>query len=1799
MNLPAAAAQRLDSYLRAVEHNLAHKSPAVRRELLDELRDHALEALLRQGGDSPTSADVERVLATMDAPECFAETPVQTPTALAPAPARASFAWLLLALGFLLVNAYGVWRLSHPPEGTPIQATTNAVVDASQPAPAQAPLQILHYEQVNVSAAREVTLRLVFSAAPNRDQLPQYLALSEEGDPELAYELVGRAGSNVVLIKTETVSHDRFDIHLKPGLTGADSSAAPGIEQKTTVGVRSDFEFQRMEANTPSFEGCELRALFNSKPDMNQDAASLVAVDPAVTFTVSLLDGWRGSGLRINGRFKAGGLYTVTLKAGLAAESGTVLDRDITRVVQFPDRPADLAIEVSGRYLSPRGTLQVPVTAVNLKSCEVSLQPVFGNNLVQLAHRDAGTQDYYGTLTDRLSGTPVVQTNLLSAPRNEDARLLVQLRDLAGPEPRGVYWMDVRGDPQGGDGRLLVVTDLGLVARRAEDAVLVWVNSLRDATAVGGVEVVLYGENNQEISRGNTDAQGLARLPRRPGDEPFVITARKEGDLTYLDLARTRVEQGEGLGGASYLEPGAVEANVFTERGVYRPGETVFLQALVRDRELKAPAPFPALFRVRKPDGRVFKDLPVTLDALGSVQTTVTLPNYLPTGRYTLELAMPGTFTVLGEPVVALEDFVPPQIRVDLAAPSARQSAGTDLTFTVKSEHLFGRAASGLKVNGFATIKAASFAPAAWKGWLFGDDEKPFSSVYQPLGSQLLDEKGQAEFAVETSEAWRPPAALQVVQQGVVSESSGRTVTSYGATPLDVYPFYIGLRLPGEGTLRVGETQRVSVIELTPAGAPTEHSTPLVMKLARVRWNSVLRKNASGGYEWKSERQLIVVREATLAADGRERAWPFCVEQTGDYLLLARDPDSGASTSLRFSAATVDQAWVEWSREKPDRIELALDRTAYRPGETARLLIKAPFSGNALLTVEADRVLDQRVITLEKNTAEIDVPVRAEYAPNVYCTLTLIRPAVAESIWSAHRAVGAVAMPVLLPDHRLNVAIRVAATNRPQAAMPVSVLVRDEQGRPVGGEVTFMAVDEAICMLTAFETPDPLAAFLAQRGLGVELYDLYAELMPVIEEAVAGASHIGGDGGAGLRRRLSPIKANRFKPVALWQSRVSLDTNGQATAHLALPEFNGELRVMAVAYNDHQAGSADVAVKVQRGLIVQPALPRFLAPGDTCVGLVELFNQRGADLPVRLRITCGGPLQVEQADHDLTLEPGGSQVVRLPLIAGRTSGKALCAIEVTGGVDTYRETIELAVRPASGLQVSAAFHKLAAGEVLPLAAPAGWISESTALTLGFSAQPALRLGRALDYVMHYPYGCLEQTVSGAFPLLYAADLAQRILPQSAARTDVNAWINAAILRVLSMQQADGSFSLWPYERTTDRGASLYAAHFLVEARKASYPVPADRLEAALTWLHERLDRASPTEVQPDQPAWADDRQERAYACYVLALTGQPDPGWNARLREQAPRLSFAAQVQVAGALLLSGEPRQATALLEQLALPLERPREIGGLLNSEVRDAALLLSTWLDVDPRNEAVPRLVQLLDRRMRDGHWGTTQDNAMALLGLGKYVQRVPAEKQDFTGALRLADGVTRALSSSKEEQLVFEPGAPGAVQLVNQGPGPMYVGVRYEGIADGAEAEVDQGLRVRRDFLNARGEALDPTSLTQGELVIVRLTLDTMGRTLDNLVMEELLPAGWEIENSNLVTAQQFEWLKQKEDGARARDSRDDRLLLFTGPVNGELSFYYAVRAVTPGDFIYPPLTAACMYEPEIRSVHGGCRVEVVP
>lgn len=1696
---------------------------------------------------------------------------------------------LWFAIAVLSLNAAGWWWVKSEAGGRrpEVGGRRAEVGKGVAPAPVRAlkPLMVCEVGQAGLSPDRRLTLSLSFTGPVDWPSLAERLTVVAGGQA-LPWQFVGKARSSYCLVRTDgAVPVESVEVRVGAGVKPASPSYAElAVPVAQPVELVPEFRFSGLAAATPAFGQPYVVARFTQSAEV-KDAAAQIACEPPVALTVTP-EPWN-DGLRLTGPFVIGQTYVLTFNPELRSRAGHRLAREARRTVVIQHREPSVVLPLEGRYLAPEGDLLVPVMAVNVPHVESRLARVLPQNLVQYAMREGGHysgwwRDDAASLAEELTASPEVRTNKIAAARNQEQRLLLRLRDY-GPEPvRGAYLLQVGAPDVEAQSRLVCVTDLGLSARSDDEAVTVWVTSLRAGRPAPGVRVELYGRNNLLWSKGVSDAQGLVRLARRAGEgEPFLLLAQSAdgGDLSVLQLGdRSEVEQ-RVEASRGYPERGVCEAFVMCDRDLYRHGERAFVQALLRRADGAPPAPFPATLHLVKPDGRTFKSYPVMPDALGAVTAEVTLPEYLPSGTYTLELRLPGDGAVLGERKIMLEAFVPPQTRVKLSALPAAVRAGDDVSFQVSAEHLFGKPAAGLAADARIVLTPAEFKPKAWDGYLFGDAERSVASQALECPRQALDAAGAASFAMKVEVRGQPAARLRAQVEATVTETGGRTVAARAESAVDPYPFYIGVAAGDGGGVRVGVPRTVKLALVGPDGARRTERTPLQARLEKVTWVSGMLKEASGGYRWESERLKTPVSEAQVEAGPEEAAHTFTVQGAGEYVLTFTDPATQAATSWHFTSSDDGQAQGAWSRESPDRVELVFDKEAYRPGETARVQARVPFAGEAWVTLSSDRVLESRVLAVTNNTLTLDWAVAEAHAPSVAVSVTVVRPAVAESVWSAHRASGEAVLRVLPPERKL--AVRVApdsAVWRPKAKGAVRVSVSDSAGRPAAGAaVTVMAVDEGVCLLTDYETPDPYAYFTEARWGYLSFHDVYRSLMPVTDErAFGGASHVGGDGGDELFKRLNPVAARRFKPVSLWQADLKTGADGEARAEFELPEFAGELRLMAVAWDARAVGSEAASVKVKRRLVVQPELPRFLAPGDQAFAEVALHNESGAACSARVAVRAEGPLACDWAARDVALAAGASQVLSVPVAAQERAGAARLCVRVEGAGERYEDAVEIAVRPAAALQVTDELFTLQPGEAREFAPPQGVLPASVRQTFFCSAQPAVNLLGALEYVTHYPYGCLEQTVSSALPLLALSGLEAR-LPQGESTLALEARdrVNAALLRVLSMRRC-GGFSMWPDVWDCHPQGTVYAALFLAQAAQAGYALPDDALDEVAQALRDRLTRS-------------DEGVSRAYVCHVLALAGRPEHGWALRLYEQADELDPEARFHLARALLRGGDAEKGRELLA-------RTPAVSGL-----REAAFALLAWLEAEPASPQVAACCREIEAARRgEGHWGSTQDNALALLALGAYLRVTPERPQVFAPAFawpggERAAGATNAFVWAAPDAEA----AGGALRVRNAGPGPLYGARRVARVPLAASVkEGDSGLRVRRVWLDAQGRPVDPASLRRGDLVIVGLTLDPLGRELKDVVIEELLPAGLEIENADAADAGTLPWLKRDEaEWVLHREARDDRLLIFAKPVGRAQTLHYAARAVSAGAFVAPPASAACMYDPDVFSRHGLSRVTV--
>jgi uncharacterized protein YfaS (alpha-2-macroglobulin family) len=617
-------------------------------------------------------------------------------------------------------------------------------------------------------------------------------------------------------------------------------------------------------------------------------------------------------------------------------------------------------------------------------------------------------------------------------------------------------------------------------------------------------------------------------------------------------------------------------------------------------------------------------------------------------------------------------------------------------------------------------------------------------------------------------------------------------------------------------------------------------------------------------------------------------------------------------------------------------------------------------------------------------------------------------------------------------------------------------------------------------------------------------------------------------------------------------------------------------------------------------LIATPGLPRVLAPGDRAEASLWLMNDTDAAVTADWKLTLEGPLSLGTTEGKVPLAAHAETYVRIPITVEEKAGLAKVAFRAAAGDSVYEETVELPVRPAAARETRLVSGRLEAGQSMEFKPGADWLKGTGDSRLCAGGLPVLEWQGGYEYLLQYPYGCLEQTLSVSFPLLRAPDLFESMLPGSLKPGDVQRYVKAGLYRVLSMQLQDGSFSWWPGgDQAYDYG-SRYAIEFLLEARRAGYEVPAEPLSRALAWLERDLDGKVENKRQDQQPD-PDEKQTlrlQAYAAEMLARGGKAREDWHARLWELRNSFDLPGKVRLARLFVAAGQRDKAAELLKPLEgtfTPLPPPKGFDRTLASATGQTALLLRTWLDINPKHADVAALAQRLLQERKSGRWATTHDNAQSLLALGEYAARTAGEAKTFKATY--TDGQGRARTFTDRERLDLR--AAGAGRLANEGPGPLYYTMIEDGIPVKATApEEDRGLKVRRRLLGMNGQEVNAAEIREGTLLVMEVELDPLGEIQDQIVVECLLPAGLEIENPALATSGQTPWIN-KNSGLPLlhQEIRDDRLVLFTGTVHARGLHHIGVRAVTPGSFVLPAIAAEAMYDPSRVSRHGAGRFDV--
>ncbi|GAB7080454.1 alpha-2-macroglobulin family protein [Megalodesulfovibrio paquesii] len=1579
----------------------------------------------------------------------------------------------------------------------------------------------------------------------------------------------------------KTAAGVTYAFTLGKGLKQADGDLELESPVVRNVLVQLNPKLTIRDAQAESRPGQGVVTIAFSSPMDQAAVREALRIEPNVAHSVVV----NGNEVLLNGKFAPGESYTITLAKGLKALDGARLQAMETVEADMPDLEPALGFSGKGIFLSKAGYKTLALTSVNTESATLKVDRVYRNNLFLLLNQYSdGTlledENYGGEVYDYLGDRLLTKDLELPMEMNKEAVTPLALETLLPAGEKGLFRVSA-GLPEqySAAQRWVLLTDIGLVAKLGVDELVVSAASVQNLEALAGVKLTLLSYQNQVLATGETNDQGLWEVALDKNtlekQRPYLILAEKDDDFSFLLFDQFRIDQtGQDVGGLRVAQAGYT-AYLYGERDLYRPGETAHGVVLLRDAGLAIPAPMPVKLIFKDPRGQELASQVVKSNEQGVATFDLDIPPFALTGRYLAECQVADK--VIGEYRYQVEEFLPDRIKVDIQAPEDEPKAGQPLRFTVDSRFFFGPPASGLPMEAVVRLKPASFSSKVFPGYLFANPDLKFADQEIFDKEATLDDEGRIAMETVIPDGVRPPAALQAEITARVRERGGRGVAARIVRTVHAYPRYVGVKQLGRTGVTPGEPMTFDYVLVTPDGQLTSAPASLKAVIWKDQWQTVLRKTPSGSFRYESERQSVALEEMTLAAAGQGN-FTWTPPSFGSYRVEIKDEQGGAATQASFYAG--GWGYSPWAVENPASLELVPDKAEYKPGETATIQVRAPFSGRLLVTVEKDRVFDLQLHAMAGNTATVTFPVTEAYSPNVYVSAIVVRKAGDIEPGMVGRAAGWIPLNVDREANKPAVTVTVPAEMRPEGALTI------EARTDPGAVVTLAAVDEGILQLINQKTPNPFAHFYAKRALELESYDTFAMLLPEVNPA-EGRSPAGGDDGR-IGQFVRAESLRRVKPVRFWSGLLTADQQGKVSWTIDVPDFNGALRVMAVVSNGKRFGAAQEEVKVRAPVIVSATFPRFLSFGEEINIPVSVRNDLGQEASFQVGLDVTGPAAAKGGNQTVTVPQGRESLVYFTLTTGEAEGivGATAMAEAQNGTETVagKDAVEFMVRAPLPARTIAQAGTLEGGS-LQLAIPesAGFINGTVAREVHVSRFPLLRYSGSLKELLHYPYGCMEQTVSQAFPLLYFGDMAAALEPELFKGRTAQAMVQSAIRRVQTMQTPEGGFAMWPGSRETWPWATVQGTHFLVEAKTAGFKVGEAMLNKALDALAEMLH-----EHEDTSPAGL---KTLAYAAFVLAKAGKTDRGSMDYLQEEeGERLGPDAAALLGAAFALAGNANALEHLLENKWEVPDVRRSTGGALDSPIGNLAMRVLVLNEALPGDRRVAELARHLIRFMDNSRYRTTQENSFAFLALGSYF-RTQQAKGPFTGAVYLGDEKIASFSDTQPLDLTGDQAIrddrPLTLRLdaADNATGNVFYTVFTRGLPTAASHKpMAEGLEIAREFLTRDGKPANMQALKQGELLVMRTKVRSSVGPVDNVAVSTLLPAGLEVENPRLETTDRLPWVSNATMPGH-QDIRDDRVVSFVNlPSKNQVTFYSLLRAVTPGTFLIPPAQAEAMYDP---------------
>lgn len=1531
------------------------------------------------------------------------------------------------------------------------------------------------------------------------------------------------------------------------------------------------------------------------------------------------------------GRF----LY-VRIEKGLKSFGGYVLGETLERIVQVPEFPRELSIMHRGSLLAMSGEKTLTIFSRNVPGVRMEIGRVLPRqlqHLVSQSHGDYETPQFHhwtfdsANITERFART----VDLPAAPAGQAQYQALDLTEYLASdanERRGIFMLKVQAwDPandqplehtseqwnaarqgQLTDARVLVVTDLGLLVKRSVDGTHdVFVQSISTGEPLSDVSVEIIGRNGLTVLSETTNEEGRASFPDLKSFKqervPVLYLARRNGDASFLPYE----ERGRALdmsrfdvgGLESHAQQVAVAAYVFSDRGLYRPGEQIRAAAIVRSRDWdQRVSGVPLRLEVTDPRGTVVRRETFAPGAAGFGEILHDTKETSPTGTYTLSLSIVRDrhrADLIGATTVQVRDFQPDRLKMQAQFSAVSRDGWVSpdaLSTSITLENLFGTPAEHRRVIGRLTLSPSIPSFRGFPDYQFHDPHYAREGHIENLGEQSTDEQGRASFDLNLQRFARATYRAHFVAEGFEADG-GRGVTTEAAQLVSSLPYLIGYKPDGPLDYLPHESQRnVHFIAIGP-DAKARAVDALTLVHIESNFVSVLMRQSNGTYRYESRRKETTLAETPLLMSEAGNSIRLDTSKPGHYAYLVRDSKGQPLSRVDYEVA--GQGNVTRTLERNAELELRLSKQDYAPGEEIELSMRAPYAGAGLITIERERVYATRWFKTQTTSSVQRIKLPDDLEGNAYVTVTFIRDIGSAEIYTSPLSYGVQPFSVDI-SARVN-KVDVQLPTRVKPGEELSIRYRTE--RPT--KLLVFAVDEGIQQVANYRAPDPLGHFFRKRALEVSTLQILDLILPEFRHLALDAAP-GGDAEGLLGKHLNPFRRKADKPVAYWSGIVDADTTVRELKYTVPDYFNGTLRVLAVAVSDDGIGVHDARTTIRGDFVLSPNVPTTVTPGDefdVSVGVSNNVEGSGVDAEISVALEVSSGLQViGESAQKVRIAENREGSVRFQLRARDELGAANLRFRANTAVASGTRKIELSIRPATPYMT-----KLSAGIVSgarhDVPVDRDLYPHHRKLTTGISVLP-LQLAHGFSaYLANYPYACTEQIVSQAMPAVLLGSRPEFGYVRSAPGGD----LQGLLTELRTRQNDSGAYRLWPGADQIVEFVSLYSQHLLIEAAERAHPIPADLTASGNEYLRFLAER--------DGNNLSEERQS-AYAMYLLSRQGQRMASQvNAARRRLQERYrgqweQDLVAAWLAASLELMRQERDAEQLIARMKF--DASTQIETYNDPMTRDALLLFVLSKHFPERLAALsPTVMQTLARRVNDGYYHSLSSGT-TLLALDAYAAATSNQQGQLAIAEVLKNQTTRELSlpASLFPNVQYTQEAT-ALRFSNESEVSAFYSIEQSGFdRKPPTAAIKQGLEVLREYTDTSGKIL--SEIKMGQQVDVRLKFRGMGKDfVGSVALVDLLPGGFELVVPQ--SAAQSEQMGEYEGWVcgicigvtpptlQYADLREDRVVFYVDASRELAQIIYRIKATNVGTYVVPPAYAEAMYDTSIVARSTAGRIAV--